>query len=79
MPQSYLIVPEIFLVCSQVMFLFNLFCLIEKGHEFVLLSALTDISKMDSLTGQQLIKADGSSHAAEAALDGKVSSNVIFK
>merc|ERR1711963_10040 len=30
-----------------------------------------DISKMDSLTGQQLIKADGSSHAAEAALDGK--------
>merc|ERR1711899_570748 len=26
---------------------------------------------MDSLTGQQLIKADGSSHAAEAALDGK--------
>ena len=27
---------------------------------------------MDSLTGQQLIKADGSSHAAEAALDGKV-------
>merc|ERR1712062_478315 len=30
-----------------------------------------NISKMDSLTGQQLIKADGSSHAAEAALDGK--------
>ena len=27
---------------------------------------------MDSLGGVQLIKADGSSHAAEAALDGKV-------
>ena len=27
---------------------------------------------MDSLSGVQLIKADGSSHAAEAALDGKV-------
>ena len=77
-PQSYLIVPEIFLICSQVMFLFNLFCLMEKSHEFVLLSALTEISKMDSLTGQQLIKADGSSHAAEAALDGKVSKNKSF-
>ena len=27
---------------------------------------------MDSLSGVKLIKADGSSHAAEAALDGKV-------
>ena len=61
------------------MFLFRLFCLIGKSQKFVSLSTFTDIFKMDSLTGQQLIKADGSSHAAEAALDGKVSSNVIFK
>ena len=66
-------------IFNGLMFLFRLFCLIGKSQKFVLLSALTDISKMDSLTGQQLIKADGSSHAAEAALDGKVSEKSHFQ
>ena len=74
-------VPEIFLLyylLSSNVFHFDYFCFVGKSQKFVLLYALTDISKMDSLTGQQLIKADGSSHAAEAALDGKVSSNAVF-
>merc|ERR1712173_130419 len=40
-------------------------------QELPALVVAPNISNMDSLTGQQLIKADGSSHAAEAALDGK--------
>ena len=40
--------------------------------EFNRLVFLSETIKMDSLGGVQLIKADGSSHAAEAALDGKV-------